>query len=124
MPEAFRAQVEEPVFSDHGTPRATVCFWREQADTVWKAGAVEPLPEGVEDGGSVEWLFDVLLDGCPEAYQQFAEEYYEVPVGAAAVRRVYALRLLTQGVVSLLNPSVDIYGLAEDIAQIGYPVQE
>ncbi|MER6548832.1 hypothetical protein [Streptomyces sp. NPDC001250] len=124
VPEAFRAQVEEPAFSDHGTPRATVCFWREQADTVWKAGAVEPLPEGVEDGGSVEWLFDVLLDGFPEAYQQFAEEYYEVPVGAAAVRHVYALRPLTQGVVSLLNPSVDIYGLAEDIAQIGYPVQE
>jgi hypothetical protein len=54
-------------------PRATVCFWREQADTAWRAGAAEPLPEGI---------------------------------------------------VSLLNPQVDISGLAEDLAQAGYPVQD
>ena len=41
-----------------------------------------------------------------------------------AVRHVYALRPLTQGIVSLLNPEVDISGLAEDLAQAGYPVQE
>ncbi|WP_189186825.1 hypothetical protein [Streptomyces albiflavescens] len=124
VPEAFRAQVTEPAFSDHGTPRATVCFWREQADTVWKSGAVAPLPEGVEDGCSAEWLFDVLLDGRPEAYQRFAEEYYEVAVDVTAVRHVYALRPLTQSVVSLLNPAVPIPRLAEDLVQIGYPVQE
>jgi hypothetical protein len=65
--------VAEPAFSDSGTPRATVCFWREQADTAWRAGAAEPLPEGI---------------------------------------------------VSLLNPQVDISGLAENLAQAGYPVQD
>ncbi|GLW74796.1 hypothetical protein Kpho02_70930 [Kitasatospora phosalacinea] len=124
VPEALRAHVAEPAFSDSGTPRATVCFWREQADTEWRAGPVEPLPEDVEDGGSAEWLFDVLLDGRPEAYQQFAEEYYELAVDIAAVRHVYALRPLTQHIVSLLNPELDISRLAEDVAQIGYPVQE
>jgi hypothetical protein len=123
VPEAFRAQVAEPAFSDSGTPRATVCFWREQADTAWRAGAVEPLPGGLGDDGGAGWLFGVLLDGRPEAYQQFAEDYYEVTVDIAAVRHVYALRPLTQAIVSLLNPEVDISGLAEDLAQAGYPVQ-
>ncbi|MFJ8623778.1 hypothetical protein ACIRD3_13160 [Kitasatospora sp. NPDC093550] len=123
-PEALRAHVAEPAFCDEGTPRATVCFWREQADGEWKAGTVEPLPEGVEDDGSGEWLFEVLLDGRPEAYQQFAEEYYEVAVDLAAVRHVYALHPLTPHVVSLLNPELDLSDLAEDLAAIGYPVQD
>jgi hypothetical protein len=104
VPEAFRAQVAEPAFSDNGMPRATVCFWREQSDIAWRTSAVDPLPEGVEDDGSAEWLFGVLLDGRPEAYQRFAEEYYEVAVDIRAVAHVYALRPLTQAIVSLLNP--------------------
>ena len=124
VPEVFRAQVAEPAFSDNGTPRATVCFWREQADTAWRAGAAEPLPEGVGTDGSAEGLFGVLLDGRPEAYQRFAEEYYEVAVDIVAVRHVYALRPLTQATVLLLNPEAGISGLTEDLAQVGYPVQE
>jgi hypothetical protein len=42
VPEVFRPQVEEPAFSEpDGTPRATVCFWRERADTEWKSGSIE-----------------------------------------------------------------------------------
>jgi hypothetical protein len=66
-------------------------------------------------------LFEVLLDGRPEAYQEFAEEYYEVAVDLEAVRHVYALRPLTRHVVSLLNPELDLPDLAEDLAAIGYP---
>jgi hypothetical protein len=124
VPDAFRAHVAEPAFSDNGTPRATVCFWREQADTAWRAGAAEPLPKGEGDGGSAEALFGVLLDGRPEAYRQFAEGYYEVAVDIAAVRHIYALRPLTQAIVSLLNPGVDISSLTEDLVQARYPVQE
>ncbi|MEV5173716.1 hypothetical protein AB0L10_22110 [Streptomyces flaveolus] len=124
VPEAFLPQVTEPAFSEaDGTPRATVCFWREQADTQWRCGAVQAPPEGVADDGSAEWLFDVLLDGRPEAYQQFAEEYYEVSISLEAVRHVYALRPLTPSVVSSLNPDVDLAALEEDIAQIGYPLR-
>jgi hypothetical protein len=82
VPEVFRPQVTEPAFSDGATYRATVCFWREQADTAWRAGDIEPLPEGMEDDGSAEWLFDVLLDGRPERYQQFAEEYSHRATGS------------------------------------------
>lgn len=123
VPEAFLHHVAEPAFSEQdGTPRATVCFWREQADPEWRAGAIEALPAGVEDGGSAEWLFDVLVDGRPEAYQQFAEEHYEVAVNIEAIRHVYALQPLTQSVVSALNPDVDLADLDEDLTQIGYHV--
>jgi hypothetical protein len=122
VPEVFRSQISEPAFSDHrGTPRATVCFWREHDAAEWRAGAVEELAEGMRDDGSAEWLFEVLLDGRPEAYQQFAEEYYEVAVDIKAVRHVYELRPLTQSIVSSLNPEVALADLDEDLAEIGYP---
>ncbi len=119
LPEVFRPYVTEPAFTDeNGTPVATVCFWREQGDEEWRSGAPEP---GAEDYGSAEWLFDVLTDGRPEAYKEFAQEYYEVDVDLDAVRHVYALRPLTQAVVSALNPDVALGGLDEELAQIGYP---
>jgi hypothetical protein len=62
-----------------------------------------------------------LVDGRPEACQQFAEECYEVAVDIEAVRHMYVPQPLTQGVVSALNPDVDLVDLAEDLTQIGYP---
>ncbi|MFD8216878.1 hypothetical protein ACFV2U_24825 [Streptomyces sp. NPDC059697] len=125
VPEVFRSCVEEPAFSEpDGTPRATVCFWREQSDVAWRSGAVEVPSEGGEDADGAEWLFDVLADGRPEAYQQFAEQYYEIAVDLDAVRDVYALRPLSQSIISSLNPEVSLDDLAEDIAQIGYAVAE
>lgn len=123
VPQAFLHHAAEPAFSGQdGMPRATVCFWREEADSQWRAGNIEALPAGMGDGGSAQWLFDVLADGRPEAYQQFAEEYYEAAVDIEAVRHVYELRPLTRSVVSALNPDVDLAALDEDLTQIGYPV--
>lgn len=125
LPEAFRPLVTEPAFCEQdGTPRATVCFWREQGDITWRSGPIDPLPEGLEDDGSAEWLFEVLVDGRPEAYQQFAEEYYDVAVSIVAVRHIYALRPLTQDVMSSLNPDVDLADLEKDRVQIGCPPQQ
>ncbi|MFC5814435.1 hypothetical protein [Nonomuraea harbinensis] len=122
VPEVFRALITEPAFSDEiGTPMATVCFWRERGDVEWKSGAIQSLPTGINDDGSAELLFDVLLDGRPEAYQQFAQEHYEVAVDLEAVRWVYALRPLTRSVVSALSPEVDLAGLEEGRVEIGYP---
>lgn len=122
LPEVFRPHAAEPAFSaPDGTPFVTVCFWRERTDTEWRSGNAGPLPPGVKDDGSAEWLFDVLLDGRPEAYQEFAEEYYEADVDIEAVRHVYALRPLTPDVVASLNPEVELSELEEDLAQIGYP---
>ena len=122
VPEVFRSCVEEPSFSDPDRAmRATVVFWREASDSGWRSGAVEIPAKDRMDADGAEWLFDVLADGRPEAYQQFAEEYYEVEVDLDAVRHVYALRPLSQGVVSALNPDVVLGDLAEDIVQTGYP---
>jgi hypothetical protein len=42
-------------------------------------------------------------------------------VDLEAVRQVYALRPLSQELVSLLNPEVSLTDLARDISEVGYP---
>ncbi|WP_377266764.1 hypothetical protein [Peterkaempfera sp. SMS 1(5)a] len=121
VPDAFRALVLEPAFCEsEGTPRATVCFWRQAADADWNTGNVD-LPSDIGDADGAEWLFDVLVAGTADAYRKFAEEYYEVTLDVAAVQRVYDLELLSAEIVSALNPEIELADLTEDIAQIGYP---
>ncbi|WP_406503072.1 hypothetical protein [Streptomyces sp. NBC_01602] len=122
VPEVFRSYVEEPAFADHnGLPRATVCLWREHSDSQWKCGNVDVPDEEMDDADGAEWLFDVLVGGSAEAYQTFAEDYYEVTLDLSAVQDIWDLKPLTQQGVSALNPKATLSGLAEDIAQIGYP---
>ncbi|MEV8210583.1 hypothetical protein AB0P40_36690 [Streptomyces sp. NPDC079189] len=78
-----------------------------------------PAGRSAPDGAT--GLFELLVDRSPEAFHRFAEDYYEVPVDLEAVRDVYGLRLLSQKLVSSLNSEVTLAGLAEDIAEIGYP---
>ncbi len=68
------------------------------------------------------WLLELLVDGSAEGYQRFAEDYYEIDVDVAAVRRIMALRPLTQELVTGLNDAVRMADLAKDVADIGYPV--
>ncbi|UXY24328.1 hypothetical protein N8I84_40975 [Streptomyces cynarae] len=122
VPDVFRPYLDEPAFADHnGLPRATVCFWRESADSQWRCGEVHVPDEDMDDADGAEWLFDVLIAGSAEAYREFAEEVYEVTLDLAAVQAVFDLTPLTQEIVSALNPEVTLGDLAKDIAQIGYP---
>jgi len=77
------------------------------------------LPIGGDDPDGSTFLFDLLPDDRPEAYQRFAEEYYEVKVNLEAVRHIYALRALTPDVVATLNPDVSAADLEEDRQAIG-----
>lgn len=125
VPDVFRPYVNEPAFSaadEDKTPLATVVFWREQSGTEWECGLVEIPADGIEDADGADRLFDVLVDGRAEAYRKFAVEYYEVELGLETIRHVYALRPLSPGIVAALNPDVSLADLAEDIAEIGYPV--
>ncbi|MER5557094.1 hypothetical protein ABT071_00570 [Streptomyces sp. NPDC002506] len=61
-----------------------------------------------------------MVDRSLEAFRRFAEDCYEVPVDLEAVRDVYALRPLSQELVSSLNSEVTLADLAEDLAEIGY----
>ncbi|MEU1420761.1 hypothetical protein [Kitasatospora sp. NPDC005751] len=121
VPEPFGRFVEEPAFTDEdGVPVVTACLWRGPADDRWHHGSID-FPGDTADPDGSAGLFALLLDRSPEAYQRFAEDYYETAVDLAAVSRVFALRPLGQDLVSLLNPEVELGELAQDIAGIGYP---
>ncbi|PCG86653.1 hypothetical protein CIB93_08005 [Streptomyces sp. WZ.A104] len=121
VPAVFRPYVDEPSFADEfGLPVVTACLWREAADDRWRAGSVE-FPEDGEDSDGADWLFELLVAGTPESYQEWAEDCFEVSVDLEAVRHVYALRPLTDEVVAALNPERVLAELAEDIKEIGYP---
>ena len=105
VPMVFRPLVEEPAFCEaDGVPRATACFWRQGTDAAWSTGPVEFPAEEHEDADGAGWMFEVLVGGTADAYQKFAEEYYEVVPDMEAIRHVYDLKPLTQEIVSALNP--------------------
>ncbi|WP_051034178.1 hypothetical protein [Streptomyces sp. SS] len=124
VPEAFREYLTEPAFTDEdGVHVTTACLWREPADTAWHTGPVEFTDLGDhEDPDGSDRLLHLLTDRSAEAYATWASAYYETSVDPEAVRHVLALRPLTAELVAALNPAVDLADLAEDIAEIGYPV--
>jgi hypothetical protein len=122
VPEVFRPYLEEPAFSDEDAmPIVTACMWRETAEDCWKAGTIDFPEATTEDPDGSGYLFQLLVDRSPEAFQRWAEDYYEVPVDLEAVRHVFSSRPLTEEVVRALNPKIVLADLSEDIAEIGYP---
>ncbi|MFD8327988.1 hypothetical protein [Streptomyces lydicus] len=122
VPEPFRRYVDEPAFTDEdGTPVVTVCLWRGAADEHWQAGPVE-FPEGHPDPDGSGWLFGLLTDPTPEAFQEFAEDYYETAVDLRAVRQVYDLRPLDRELITALNPAASVERVVEAAVTIGYPL--
>ncbi|GAB2947738.1 hypothetical protein GCM10027280_40590 [Micromonospora polyrhachis] len=121
VPEVFADCMSEPAFSFEGGLAATVCLWRQRTDDRWHTGEIE-FPAGPDPDGAHR-LFAVLTDATPLAYRRFAEDYYEQRLDGAATADIHALRPLTNDVVRRLNPELSIADLAEDLAQIGYPVR-
>ncbi|MEU5539530.1 hypothetical protein [Streptomyces sp. NPDC020362] len=73
-------------------------------------------PTGSSNPDGATGLFDLLVDRSPEALRRVAEDYYEVPVDVEAVRDVYALRPLSQELVSSLNAEVTLVeGVVEEL---------
>ncbi|MFI6655176.1 hypothetical protein ACIBL8_06625 [Streptomyces sp. NPDC050523] len=121
VPDVFKPFVEEAAFTDEdGVPVVTACLWREMTDDQWRHGTIDfPLNRTDPDGAT--GLFRLLVDRSPEAFQRFAEDYYEVSVDLEAVGDLYALRPLHQDLVSSLNAEVTLADLAQDISEISYP---
>lgn len=116
VPPAFQDFLTEPAFTLEDT---TFCLWRTPSDTEWRRGTIA-FPAGTDPDGSEDLL--AIFDGEPRTYRQWAEEYYEHDVSLAAVEHVYGHRPLTPEIVAQLNPEVTLAALAEDVAEIGYPL--
>ena len=115
LPTEFAACVTEPAFRGD---EVTFCIWRSFADVEWKCSALR-LPEVDDPDGSADLL--APLDGSPETYRQWAEDYYEVDIPLEPVKAIYQRRPLTVDVVAALNPELGLKDLTEDICEIGYP---
>ncbi|MFI6794955.1 hypothetical protein [Streptosporangium canum] len=58
-------------------PVVTAYLWRETGDDRRRVGEID-YPDGASDPDGAAYLFARLVDPFPEAFQRFAEDYYEV----------------------------------------------
>ena len=94
------------------------CICRRFIDPSWSCGTIT-FPDSEDPDGSEELLR--LLDGTPEAYCDFANDYFESTVPLNAVRHVYDHAALTTECVAALNCETTLEALADELAKIGYP---
>ncbi|WP_328555325.1 hypothetical protein [Streptomyces sp. NBC_00358] len=124
VPETFRRHVDEPAFTDeNGCPVVTACLWREADAPSWESGRIT-FPEGHPDPDGSDYLFELLLDPTPEAFQAFAEDYYEVSVDIEALRHIYALRPLGLSLIGELNPEASVPEVVAAARAMGYPLAD
>ena len=115
IPEAFNSCVKEPAFSIQDT---TFCVWRTNEDAHWKKGVVS-YPGGEDPDGSGGLLF--ILDGNPNTYKEWAEDYFEKSISLPAIQQIYAHTALTPEIVCALNPSIEFASILGDAEEIAYP---
>ncbi len=118
LPEVLRGAAEEPAFTMEDLPLVTVALWRLSGDRFWSFGAPPARPDG-DDGGT--WLFG-QLDGRPETYRAFASEYYERDLDIRVIGHVFDDEPLTMELASAINPEVDLAAVADEVADMGYPL--
>ncbi|WP_328669327.1 hypothetical protein [Streptomyces sp. NBC_00328] len=124
VPEAFRCYVEEPAFTDEdGCPVVTACLWRETGAPSWQTGQITYPADHPDPDGSAR-LFELLLAPTPEAFQAFAEDYYEMPVDIEALRQVYELRPLGLPQIIALNSGASVSEVVVAAREMGYPLAD
>ena len=115
VPPEFEAVLTDPAFVAEET---SFCIWRKYSDSKWQTGKIE-FPDEKDPDGSEDLLF--MLDGNPNTYQQWANEYYEKDIPLDAVKAIYEHKPLTQQLVSSLNSERRIEDLESDLDEIRYP---
>lgn len=111
IPDVLRKALDEPAFEAH---EVEVCLWRLNTDDKWSVGG-ETNPER---NHSKDLLF--ALDGCPETYKTWADDYYERRINLDSVRQIYAHASITSKLVRSLNRERSLTKLAEDLKEISY----
>jgi len=117
VPSEFNDFLTEPAFS---TEETSFCIWFKSSENNWTIGDVR-FPKGKDPDGSASLLY--ILDGNPNAYIAWAEEYYDRNLQPKFVEAIYQHKLLTDKLVMGLNPNLSINDLQEDIIEIGYPFE-
>jgi len=116
VPGEFTGFLDDPTTARRQT---TFCLWRRPDDDGWCVGDFEP-PDADEDPDGARKLLH-FLDGDPETYRQWGEEYFGVRLNPNAVEHLYRHLPLTPFVVRSLNPEVDLRELEGELRSIGYP---
>ncbi|MEE1821642.1 hypothetical protein PUR61_05445 [Streptomyces sp. BE20] len=116
LPASLAHYAETPEFQFEGFFDATVCAWRESGASEWRCGPVEFAPD---ESDGADWLFGLLVDGSPDAYVSFAEDYFERAVDREAVAAVLQGAPLTRRTVAALSPSVDFDAVAGQARRLG-----
>lgn len=118
VPDAFTTALNEPAFK---TQEVTFCLWRQYTDAEWRTstGNLSAYKQSDPDGSL--YLLSPL-DGEPQTYITWAESYYERAIDRSVVEDIYHLKPLTDELIHQVNPENSLDLLAEDIAEIGYPV--
>ncbi len=105
--------------SDFVTTKTTFCLWRRHDDAAWNIGPIEfPMSEDPDGTGKLLRF----LDGNPETYRQWGEEYFGERLNPKAIEQVYRHERLTEFLVRSLNPKARLRDLRDEIVDIGYPV--
>jgi len=115
VPREFGSFLTEPAFSVEET---TFCIWRKNEDAAWQTGEIK-YPEEEDPDGSEDLLF--ILDGNPETYREFAEQYYERVIATDVVNSIYAYEPLKVEMIARLNPEASLETLSPDLDEIAYP---
>jgi hypothetical protein len=91
VPKIFQRYVREPAFRDENdVPMVTVCLWHASDGDRWQVGEVD-YSQGTSDTDGSAYLFRLLTNPSAEAFQRFAEDYYETPIDLEVVQDVYRL---------------------------------
>ena len=116
VPDSFQSFLDEPAFSRDAT---TFCTWRLTGSDAWQIGEVD-FPDTDDPDGSRQLLR--FLDGQPETYKAWGDEYFGQPLDLTSIDRIYRHVPLTSGLVSRLNPETDFQELSAELDDIGYPL--
>jgi hypothetical protein len=125
VPAQLQPAVADPADLVDGVLQVTVSLWRLTSDASWHAGAVEDPPADVvslwADPDGSNSLFE-QLDGEPDSYVAYAEEYFEQSVDRRAVAAVFAREPLSEDLVRRLAPERSWQSVAAEVAAWGHPV--
>lgn len=114
LPTNFQSLVDEPAFRFGGVLMVSMACWWERGGP-WRFGS--PPPE-LTDGS--DWLFDLVLEGTPEAYAEFAREYYEIDVESSVVNAVFTREPISLEQARKLNAELTADRFKADVERIGY----